>query len=163
MEATLRDAEQAYVQSSIRGPGRPSCWVRLPRAWWPSSWFDRNGEPTLEWFSTFWTFALASSTPRATAAALAEGAHVLPTADGQLVTLGGDGRAHVWCMQDLLKDTGFSPVQRFPGPELASREPVMYRALKTFWSSRVAIGAEEAARFTERLHTGAGDCLQNAG
>ena len=44
-EATLCDAEQAYVQSSIRGPGRPSCWVRLPKAWWPKSWFDANGQP----------------------------------------------------------------------------------------------------------------------
>ena len=44
-DVTLRDAEAAYLQSSILGKGRPTCWVRLPRAWWPSSWFGPDGAP----------------------------------------------------------------------------------------------------------------------
>ena len=35
---TGRDAGQAYVQSSIRGRGRPSCWARPPKKMWPASW-----------------------------------------------------------------------------------------------------------------------------
>jgi hypothetical protein len=44
-DVTLRDAEAAYLQSSILGKGRPTCWVRLPRAWWPSTWFGPDGAP----------------------------------------------------------------------------------------------------------------------
>jgi len=45
MNASVRDALQAYLQARIDGPGRPSTWAELPRAWWPASWFyagDRN-------------------------------------------------------------------------------------------------------------------------
>jgi len=42
---TTRDAQQAYIQSYIDGPGRPRTWVRLPRAWWPKSWFNADGSP----------------------------------------------------------------------------------------------------------------------
>ena len=41
----MRDAAQAYIQARIDGPGRPKTWVRLPKAWWPSSWYDSKGEP----------------------------------------------------------------------------------------------------------------------
>ena len=41
----VRDAAQAYIQSSIDGPDRPATWIRLPRAWWPAAWFDSKGEP----------------------------------------------------------------------------------------------------------------------
>lgn len=43
--ATQRDAEQAYIQSRIDTPGRPETWVRLPRDWWPPSWFNQDGSP----------------------------------------------------------------------------------------------------------------------
>ena len=33
MEPKVRDAQQAYIQARIDGPGRPECWVRLPRQW----------------------------------------------------------------------------------------------------------------------------------
>ena len=36
--ASLADAEQAFVQCRIDGPGRPRSWVRLPKAWWPAEW-----------------------------------------------------------------------------------------------------------------------------
>ena len=40
-----RDAAQAYIQARIDGPGRPRTWVRLPKSWWPDSWFSENGDP----------------------------------------------------------------------------------------------------------------------
>ena len=40
----MRDAAQAYIQARIDGPGRPRTWVRLPKAWWPSSWYNAKGE-----------------------------------------------------------------------------------------------------------------------
>ena len=40
-----RDAAQAYIQARIDGPGRPRTWVRLPKSWWPASWFTEAGEP----------------------------------------------------------------------------------------------------------------------
>ena len=40
-----RDAAQAYIQARIDGPGRPRTWVRLPKTWWPASWFTEAGEP----------------------------------------------------------------------------------------------------------------------
>ena len=43
LDVTARDGESAYTQSSIRGPGRPPCWVRLPRTWWPKEWFSASG------------------------------------------------------------------------------------------------------------------------
>ena len=43
----VRDAAQAYIQSSIDGPDRLATWIRLPRAWWPAAWFDSKGEPKL--------------------------------------------------------------------------------------------------------------------
>lgn len=39
----MRDAEQAYIQSDIDTPGRPQTFVRLPRSWWPSAWFNKDG------------------------------------------------------------------------------------------------------------------------
>jgi hypothetical protein len=47
-EVKARDAAQAYIQARIDGPGRPKTWVRLPKSWWPSSWFDSKGQ------SKFW-------------------------------------------------------------------------------------------------------------
>ena len=41
----VRDATQAYLQSYIDRPGCASTWVELPRAWWPESWFDEQGNP----------------------------------------------------------------------------------------------------------------------
>ena len=40
-----RDAAQAYIQARIDGPGRPKTWVRLPKSWWPKTWFTASGEP----------------------------------------------------------------------------------------------------------------------
>ena len=40
-----RDAPQAYIQTRIDNPGRSKTWIRLPRSWWPASWFTANGEP----------------------------------------------------------------------------------------------------------------------
>ena len=40
----VRDASQAYIQSRIDAPGRPKTWIRLPRAWWPRSWYNAAGE-----------------------------------------------------------------------------------------------------------------------
>jgi len=45
MEPKMRDAQQAYIQARIDGPGRPETWVRLPKQWWPASWFGPSGEP----------------------------------------------------------------------------------------------------------------------
>ena len=42
---TTRDAQQAYIQSYIEAPGRPRTWVRLPKSWWPKSWFNADGSP----------------------------------------------------------------------------------------------------------------------
>ena len=44
-DVTVRDADSPYLQSSILGKNRPTCWVRLPRAWWPSTWFGPDGAP----------------------------------------------------------------------------------------------------------------------
>ena len=44
-EVKARDAAQAYIQARIDGPGRPKTWVRLPKSWWPPSWFDSKGQP----------------------------------------------------------------------------------------------------------------------
>lgn len=41
----VRDAEQAYIQASLLRSGKPKTWVRLPRAWWPISWFAADGKP----------------------------------------------------------------------------------------------------------------------
>lgn len=38
-EATLPDAERAFLQSRIDGPGRVQTWVEVPRKWWPTAWF----------------------------------------------------------------------------------------------------------------------------
>ena len=35
LDPKVRDAAQAYIQSSIDGDGRPATCIRLPRAWWP--------------------------------------------------------------------------------------------------------------------------------
>ena len=40
-----RDAVQAYIQARIDNPVRPKTWERLPKSWWPASWFTANGEP----------------------------------------------------------------------------------------------------------------------
>ena len=40
--ASLADAEQAFVQCRIDGPGRPKTWARLPKDWWPQSWIDKS-------------------------------------------------------------------------------------------------------------------------
>ena len=40
-----RDAAQAYILAGIDNPGRPKTWVRLPKSWWPASWFSADGEP----------------------------------------------------------------------------------------------------------------------
>ena len=40
-----RDAAQDYFQTRIDNAGRPKIWVRLPKSWWPASWFTANGEP----------------------------------------------------------------------------------------------------------------------
>ena len=40
-----RDAAQAYIQARIDNPGCPKTWVRLPKPWWPASWFTANSEP----------------------------------------------------------------------------------------------------------------------
>ena len=40
-----RDATQAFIQARIDGPGRPKTWVRLPKSWWPDSWYDTQGHP----------------------------------------------------------------------------------------------------------------------
>ena len=37
--ATLRDAEAAYLQALIDNPTRTPTFVSLPREWWPDSWF----------------------------------------------------------------------------------------------------------------------------
>ena len=42
---TVRDAHAAYLQSRIDGPDRPSTWIRLPKSWWPQSWFGPDGRP----------------------------------------------------------------------------------------------------------------------
>jgi len=42
---TVRDAEQAYIQSRIDADGRIKTWIRLPRQWWPSTWFNADGSP----------------------------------------------------------------------------------------------------------------------
>ena len=39
-----RDARKAYTQSRIDGEGRIPTWVRLPREWWPASWFGKDGK-----------------------------------------------------------------------------------------------------------------------
>ena len=44
-KAKMRDAVQAFIQARIDGPGRPKTWIRLPKAWWPKSWFDDQGRP----------------------------------------------------------------------------------------------------------------------
>jgi hypothetical protein len=44
-QVKARDAAQAYIQARIDGPGRPKTWVRLPKSWWPASWFDSKGQP----------------------------------------------------------------------------------------------------------------------
>ena len=41
----VRDATQAYIQARIDGADRPRTWVRLPKQWWPASWFGPKGEP----------------------------------------------------------------------------------------------------------------------
>ena len=41
--ASLRDAEQAYIQSYIDAPGRGQTYVRLPKAWWPAHWCNKDG------------------------------------------------------------------------------------------------------------------------
>ena len=35
-----RDADQAYLQARIDGPGRVPTLFELPRDWWPDSWFN---------------------------------------------------------------------------------------------------------------------------
>ena len=40
-----RDAAQAYIQARIDGPGRPRTWVRLPKSWWPKTWFAEKASP----------------------------------------------------------------------------------------------------------------------
>ena len=45
LDPKVRDAAQAYIQSSIDGDGRPATWIRLPRAWWPPEWFHADGSP----------------------------------------------------------------------------------------------------------------------
>ena len=37
--ASLRDAETAYLQAVIDTPTRTPTFVELPREWWPDSWF----------------------------------------------------------------------------------------------------------------------------
>ena len=44
----VRNATQAYIQARFDGPDRPRTWVRLPRHWWPSAWFDASGKPLYE-------------------------------------------------------------------------------------------------------------------
>ena len=39
MDATLRDAEAAYLQALIDATHRVPTFVELPREWWPDSWF----------------------------------------------------------------------------------------------------------------------------
>ena len=39
----VRDAAQAYIQSRIDSGDRPSTWVRLPKSWWPATWYDKGG------------------------------------------------------------------------------------------------------------------------
>jgi hypothetical protein len=39
---TVRDAEMAYIQASMNGPGRPQTWIRLPKNMHPNSWC-KNG------------------------------------------------------------------------------------------------------------------------
>ena len=42
---TVRDAEQAYIQSRIDTAGRPRTYVRLPFDMWPPSWVGRYRDP----------------------------------------------------------------------------------------------------------------------
>ncbi len=45
---TVRDATTAYLQAKLKthhqdGSEMPSQWVRLPRTWWPATWFNEDG------------------------------------------------------------------------------------------------------------------------
>jgi hypothetical protein len=45
---TVRDATTAYLQASLKthkpdGTALPTQWVRLPRSWWPATWFNKDG------------------------------------------------------------------------------------------------------------------------
>lgn len=42
-EATLRYAEQAFLQPRIEGPDRAPTWVEVPRKRWPTTWFEDEG------------------------------------------------------------------------------------------------------------------------
>ena len=44
----VRDATQAYLQSRIDTPGRPTTWVRLPKAWWPATWGTKYRDPVVK-------------------------------------------------------------------------------------------------------------------
>ena len=45
-EASVRDAESAFLHASINKPGRPTCWVRLPNMWWPAEFHSSTPAST---------------------------------------------------------------------------------------------------------------------
>eukprot|EP00972_Heterocapsa_arctica_P065480 9665442-Heterocapsa_arctica.AAC.1 len=48
--ATVRDATTAYLQATLKthhvnGSEKPNQWIRLPKAWWPATWYEAVGTP----------------------------------------------------------------------------------------------------------------------
>jgi hypothetical protein len=46
-DASLRDAESAYLQALIELPTRTPTFIELPEAWWPDSWYHDGGKRQL--------------------------------------------------------------------------------------------------------------------